>query len=152
MATIKKYFKKYSGGKEGQMSGLAIVFLGIGILSLIACVIFSGFVTKTSSYSEWGANGLSPFWFALGLGCLIQGIFLFIVIGAGAEIIRLLKKQNGLNFGGKISEASPVYNFQCSECKKEIKKVLIPEEIGDSLPKECPHCRVKFAIDTEDNL
>jgi len=116
MATINKELIGYYGGKEEQMSGLATFFLVVGIIGCIACIIVAGSVTKTSSYSDWGEHGVSPVWVVLGLACLIHGIALFIVLRGGAEIIRLLKKQNGLQYAGKISEPFPEYVYKCPAC------------------------------------
>ncbi|MBL7075078.1 hypothetical protein ISS37_07560 [candidate division KSB1 bacterium] len=117
MATIDKEITGYAGGKEGRMSGLATFFIIIGIIGLIACFILAGFVTKTSKSSSWGENGLSPIWIALGIVCLIQGIALSIVLSAGAEVIRLLKKQNGLEYGGKISKPYPKFGHKRYEVR-----------------------------------
>ncbi len=134
MAKKVKEVIGYSGGKENQMSGLGIFFLIVGIIGLIACFVVSGSVTKTSSYSGWGDDGLSPIWIAVGIVSLIEGIALFIVLTAGAEAIRLLKKLNGLTFGGEISEPTPEIGLKCSEC-------------GDSVSEydeECNECGNKF--------
>lgn len=112
----------YSGGKEGRMSGLGAFFLIVGITGLIVCFIVSGYVTKTSPDSLWGDDGLSPIWVAVGVVSLIQGIALFIVLNAGAEIIRLLKKLNRLTFSGEISEPNveTQIELKCSECGNDV--------------------------------
>lgn len=116
MATKIKEFIGYTGGTEGQLSGMARFYLYLGIVILIVCLIVSGEVTKQYPQQEWGENGLSPVWVALGIIGLIQGIVLSKIIHSGAEIIRLLKKLNGLNYGGKISEAREESRLKCSKC------------------------------------
>jgi hypothetical protein len=110
----------YSGGKEGLIAGLGTFFLTIGIIGAIAAFFTSGLVTKTEWYHDWGQDGLSISWVAFGSLSLIQGIIIFILLNAGAEIIRLLKKQNGLKYGGKISEAKPILELHCSNCDSRL--------------------------------
>ena len=137
MAKKVKVFGGYSGGIEGQLSGLGVFFLIVGIIGLIACIIVSGSVTKTSAYSDWGEDGLSPIWIAYSIISLIQGIALFIILKAGADVIRLLKKFNGLKFGGKISEPETVYNFKCSECDNPVSEY----------DQKCDKCGKEFKND-----
>jgi len=125
------------GGKEGQMSGLGTFFLIIGILGLIASVVVSGFVTKTSSYSNWGEDGILSIWIAAGIVGLIQGIALFVVLNAGAEVIRLLKKLNGLKFGGEISEPDAKTHLKCSECGNFVLAI-------DKYDTKCRKCGEEF--------
>ena len=117
MARKVKEFLCYSGGKEDQMSNLGIFFLVFGIFGLVACCIVSGF----NGAESWGKDGFSPAWITVGVASLIQGIALFIIISAGAEVIRLLKKHIGLNYSGQISEPY-VEETQpkCSECGNQV--------------------------------
>ena len=55
--------------------------------------------------------------------CMIGGIFLALngvvanaLLQSFSEVIRLLKKQNGMAYGGSISLAHPVYRYICSKC------------------------------------
>ena len=123
MVTKIKGTSGYSGGKEGQISALAVFFLVIGIVGLIACLILAGLDTRPS-----------PILIVIGIVCLIQGIAFFIFLSTGAEIVRLLKKQNGLNYGGEITEPSVVISFKCSKCGTAV------SEYKDV----CPNCDSKF--------
>ncbi len=130
MAKLIAEFEHYAGGTEGHMSELAKVLLGFSIIGLIACVIIS--------VSSWG-DGFSVLWIAVGVACLIQGIALFIILQAGAELIRLLKKLNGLNYGGSISEPKPVCIYKCTECgvPVQVTNFVRPYRI-------CPKCNSAF--------
>lgn len=134
MAKKIKKATGYSGGKEGQMSVLGMLFLVFGIIGFIVCFYVSGEVTKTYYGHSWGDNGFSPIWIVFGVTCLVQGIGAFIILTAGAEIIRLLKKLNGLNYGGKISEPEIDVEFTCSDCGGVV--------AHDS--RECRACEKKF--------
>ncbi len=143
MANIqKKHSKKCLGGKEEQMSDFAKAFLVIGVLGLFACLLLLG-----------REDGLFQFWIALGIGCFIQGLFFFIILSFGAEIIRLLKKLNGLPFGGEISgKFITCHIFQCSECKTQITKEKVPLSDKERWPRKCQNCGVEFAKDEEANI
>ena len=91
---IKKIFS-YSGGSEGKLNGLGIFLFIIGIIGFVVCIIVSGHVTKTSVNHDWGTGGFSPSWIISGMICLVQGIAFLIILNAGADIIRLLKKLSG---------------------------------------------------------
>ena len=99
-----------SGGIESQQEGIGIFYLIISIISLIVCI----FLTKDETIKQ---TGLSSFWIGLGIGVIAQGIIFWILFKAGAEIIRLLKKLNGLPYGGAISETyASVTAYTCTEC------------------------------------
>ena len=141
MAKRVEEFCGYSGGIEGKMSGLGNFFFIIGIIGIIACVIESGNVSKISTSSGWGEDGFSTIWIAYGVYILIHGIALFILMKAGAEVIRLLKKLNGLKFGGKISEPEIETQLQCSECGQIVSE--------DDL--KCTKCGKEFEDITKDD-
>lgn len=81
-------------------------------------------------------------WLLPALGGFVQGLALFIVLSAAAEIIRLLKKLNGLPYGGNISEPTSGYSHYCSQCGGRIEAYILP-------PEECPHGKETF--DKDDN-
>jgi hypothetical protein len=91
-----------TGGKEGQLEGLGTFFLVAGIVGAAFGLWYSGYVTKVESYDDWG-DEFSAAWIYISLASLIQGIFFYILLTAGAEVLRLLKKLNGLPYGGEIS-------------------------------------------------
>lgn len=120
MAQRIKRIIGYAGGAESLLEGLGAFFFFIGIVGLIAAFVVSGFVTRTGWNHDWGEGGLSISYIALGAVSFIQGIFFYILLNAGAEVIRLLKKQNGLNYGGEISQAEPIFELHCSNCDRPI--------------------------------
>ncbi|MCO4320696.1 hypothetical protein [Aliidiomarina quisquiliarum] len=72
-----------------------------------------------------------------GLLSAIAAFFLIVgIAGAGADILRLLKKQNGLPFGGHIPKTEPICTFTCSECSATV------YESSSS----CPSCKAKFDL------
>jgi len=86
-----------SGGIEGKLEGAGIFYLFISILGLAACIFFS-------QDEKIKQIGLSSLCFGIGIGVLVQGIVYLILFRAGAEVIRLLKRLNGLPYGGLISK------------------------------------------------
>ncbi|MBS3741376.1 MAG: hypothetical protein KGY74_04585 [Candidatus Cloacimonetes bacterium] len=124
----------YSGGIESKLSGFATFFLMVGIISLAACLIISGGVTKTDSYSNWGEDGVSITWIVIGIFSFLWGLISAILFQAGGEVIRLLKKLNDLPFGGKISENIQEVEIKCSNCG-----TLVDED-----DNECYNCSQKF--------
>jgi len=122
------------GGIEGKMDGVGTFYLIISIVAMVMIMIESQEETIQKL-------GLSYFWFGLGIGVLAQGIIAWILFRAGGEIIRLLKKLNGIPFGGTISEAkSPSTSFRardsyaCTNCNSKV----------SSDAKFCPNCGVEF--------
>ncbi len=78
-----------SGGIESKLDGVGGLYLFVSVLALIACIVLS----QTDAYQK---TGLSILLIAIGIGALAQGIIAWILFQAGGEIIRLLKKLNGL--------------------------------------------------------
>ena len=74
----------------------------------------------------------SPIWFAIGLIAVIQGLIVDAIFMGGADIIRLLKKLNGLPYGGRMIRVDPErIRKECSECEYVI---------SDPDTKFCPQC------------
>ena len=136
----------YSGGREGQLVSVAWLVLILGILGAVTCVILA-IVDK------------SALWFVLGLGSLLEGVVLYVAFQAVAEVIRLLKMENGLHFGGEVMTAKPTLSYVCSECGKSLQLksqsrndviaildalVGVPQKADTQTtyerPKTCPHC------------
>ena len=90
------------------MDGLGSFFLAAGFVG--------AFLSLVAAFD----GGPPAVWIAVALGSLLQGIAMNILLGAGAEVIRLLKHANKLKFSGQISEAQPVQLYKCSECGTEL--------------------------------
>jgi DNA-directed RNA polymerase subunit RPC12/RpoP len=117
-----------TGGIENQLDGVGIFFLIVSIIGLIVCIILSQEETIKQT-------GLSSFWIGLGIGVVAQGIIFWILLKAAAEVIRLLKKLNGLPYGGIISETyGSGTQYTCTECGTPV----APDA------KFCTNCGVNF--------
>lgn len=118
----------HTGGIESKLDGVAIFYIFISIIALIACIVVS-----QSDASQ--KTGFSVLWIAIGIGALAQGVIAWILFQAGAEAIRLLKKLNGLPYAGVISETkgSEEY-FECTDCHTRV----------SSDANVCPKCGAKF--------
>ncbi|HQF42560.1 MAG TPA: zinc-ribbon domain-containing protein [Ignavibacteriaceae bacterium] len=115
-------------GIENQLDGVGIFYLIISIIGLIACIVLS----QDEAIKQ---TGLSSFLIGLGIGVIAQGIVFWILFKAGAEVIRLLKKLNGLQYDGVISgtEGSGT-EYTCTECGTPV----APDA------KFCTNCGVSF--------
>jgi hypothetical protein len=121
------------GGIESQLDGIGVFFLIISIISFIGCL----FLSRDETVRQ---TGLSSIWVVLGIAGIAEGIIFWILFKAGAEIIRLLKKLNGLHYGGSISETIDYgTENKCTECGA----LVAPEA------KFCTQCGVSF-IETEE--
>jgi hypothetical protein len=111
----------YSGGIEGNLSGWAMFFLICSVILGVICFIAAGNAPKKYSSNSWGEDGFSGLWIGVGIGTVAQGIVLYLFLVALAEIIRLLKKQNGLSYSGKISEVYKQLPFDETVFSDEVK-------------------------------
>jgi len=117
-----------TGGIESKLDGVGIFYLVISIIGFVAFIILS----QSEPIKQ---TGLSSFWIGLGIGVIAQGIIFWILFEAGAEVIRLLKKLNGLPYGGKISETyGNGTEYTCTECGTPV----APNA------KFCTNCGVNF--------
>lgn len=139
MSKLAKKIVGYDGGIECTLSGFAGFIIFVGIVCLVICTVMAGIVTKKSSYSDWGEDGISAIWIALGFATLIETIIVFFILKMGAEGIRLLKKLNNIPYGGKISESHPTSTYYCSACRTEV-----PKDAGF-----CLNCGQQFESDRE---
>jgi hypothetical protein len=123
----------YTGGLEDRLSSLGRVLRWIGI----AGIAFSVFAAV--NYSE--KDGTSVLYLAVGIIGFLQAIIADAFCQGFAEVIRLLKKQNGLPYGGEIRLPMPVYPVSCPVCGFE----------GESLQvlSICPNCEATFDSDSE---
>ena len=122
-----------TGGIESLLDGVGTFYLTVSIIGLIVCIILSQEETIKQT-------SLSSFWIGPGIGVIAQGIMLWILFKAAAEVIRLLKKLNGLPYGGVIAE---IYGsgtqYTCTECGTPV----APNA------KFCANCGVKFENEEE---
>ncbi|MGB5107233.1 MAG: hypothetical protein WBP29_07890 [Candidatus Zixiibacteriota bacterium] len=125
---------EYTGGSESRLLSASKIVLIVSSLAAIASLIISGIVTRDSSYDDWAENGLNWTWVALGCGILLQGWIVHVLLAAGADVLRLLKKQNGLEFTGEINEVHQTEVYKCSDCGAVL----------GSNSLQCPGCKSKL--------
>jgi hypothetical protein len=82
------------GGCEASLDTLGAVLAWICGLAGLACIVI-GLVGRLGD--RW-------LWIAVGCGAILQGVIVTVLLSAAAEVIRLLKKQAGWPYSGKISE------------------------------------------------
>lgn len=139
MAKATKEQIGYTGGRESALSDLGAFFLWVGIIGFIAAVISAGFATREELHESWAENGFSGLWITVGIVSLVQGIAANVFCKAFADILRLLKKQNGVPYGGEISTAKPLYVYTCSECGADG-----PPWVVDVKSDKCEKCGAAF--------
>ncbi|MCC6962018.1 MAG: hypothetical protein IT585_02080 [candidate division Zixibacteria bacterium] len=134
---VKSTVTEYARGSESYLDQARGLVLVIAVVAAVASLIVSGMVTKDSEYDDWAEEGLSPTWVAVGVGAFIQGWIVSVLLRAGADIVRLLKKQNGLEFSGDINRMLQSDVYSCSECG---------ESFNESYFGECPRCKSKLDV------
>jgi hypothetical protein len=105
MAELVKMRVELRGGREGTLStiGSVLVYLGFAVGIVLA---FVGMVSGQNT----AASVIGGIFLAL------NGVVANAILQSFAEVIRLLKKQIGMDYGGSISLAYPVYRYICSKC------------------------------------
>jgi len=81
-------------GIEESLSSWGMGFCILGILAGIILIWMAGTVNNQYRSESWGEAGVVWYFMALGVGAILQGMFLRVLLRAGAEIIRLLRKLN----------------------------------------------------------
>jgi hypothetical protein len=113
MAKLVRKETGYEGGIEDKMSTLAGIFLILNIATAVICIIV--FFSSLGDFSKMEQYRVISI--VMAIACAISGTALYIILEAGAEIVRLLKKQNGIRYSGDISQANkPIYSYACSNC------------------------------------
>lgn len=95
---------------ESRLETIGIFYL---VISVVAGVVLIAFTASQSG----NMSSYSYFLSGIAIGIALQGIIFWVLLKAGAEIIRLLKKQNGLPYEGEIStvyEEAP--QVTCNAC------------------------------------
>jgi DNA-directed RNA polymerase subunit RPC12/RpoP len=89
-------------------------FWALGLCGLLVGLLV-GFLVLVTGQTTWAVVCCIIAIVAFAQGCVVYTLFL-----AGAEIIRLLKKSNGLKFSGKISQPTGLLDgvvaYWCSAC------------------------------------
>jgi len=117
-----------TGGVEGQLEQVGSFLLALG-----AAVAFVALLVALFLLNQEGGATLT--WFIIAAVAVVQGVVLYVLFKAGAEIIRLLKKSVGLKFSGQISQPTPsVATYTCSACGQPV----------DPNSKRCLGCGAQF--------
>lgn len=90
-------------GKEQGLSVASRLYLVLGFIGLVGSVV-----------AGIACGNLA--WILAGLIALVLGITFYLVFGAQAEIIRLLKANSGVLYSGTVSGNERSRVFICSEC------------------------------------
>lgn len=90
----------YRGGVEGRLEKTGDNFWAFGICGLVFG-LFAALILIVEGQITWA--GVSCI---AGIVAFVQGAVINTLFGAGAEIIRLLKKSNGVKFSGEISQGT----------------------------------------------
>jgi hypothetical protein len=105
---------KRTGGVESSLQGFGIFFAGCSIAALIFFIV-------VSQQEIIQKAGIAALFIALGIGAIIQGFTVKILFEAASEVIRLLKRLNGLAYGGTISQSNGDGDlFVCSACDEPV--------------------------------
>lgn len=118
----------YSGGVEEQLDIAGGIFLALGLIGGVVALV----VALNSHNDEKG--GQAGFLAVVGFAAIVQGFVMWVLFRAGAEIIRLLKKSNGLKFTGKITQPVTHHSYKCSLCG----------EANTADSKRCWSCGAEF--------
>ncbi|GEM_PF-4007549 len=135
---IKK--ELYYGGIEDKLSNLGHLILFIGIMGLFLGVLCAVEVSgKSPKTATWPNLVLIVFAFI----SFVVSIFIFILLQAIAEMIKLLKKENKIPYSGVISQPlKKKIVLCCSNCGMPIKKIR-------AFYSKCIYCGEPFEAENE---
>ena len=104
----------YRGGVEERLENTGDVFWALGILGGVGGLLVAIVELLTDQINLVAAPCIAA------ILAFTQGALIGTLCKAGAEIIRLLKKSNGLKFSGEISQPTDqldgVVSYTCSAC------------------------------------
>jgi DNA-directed RNA polymerase subunit RPC12/RpoP len=104
-------YTTYRGGMESQLDVVGYVSLIFGV-----CGGFFSLFCAGISLTENADKKAVLFLFIVGIIALWQGFVFNTLFRGGAEVIRLLKKSNGLKFSGEVSPPTISHGYRCSAC------------------------------------
>ena len=111
----KKIHSRWSGGLEGTLDLIAWVSLIAGFLYALGWMIALPWL-QSSLHTPSGALGIAVLGF---FSAVWKAFVVWALFRAAAEVIRLLKKGEGLPYGGKITEARDDGTYECCNCGAE---------------------------------
>ena len=123
---------------ERKLDSAGSILLGLGIAGAVIGLI-AGIVLLANLDSERSASP-AVMCFAFAIACFLQGYVFCVFFRGMAEMVRLLKKANGIKYSDKITEAATLTRWQCSRCSTP---VVVANQ------KKCPECGSKFTATKE---
>lgn len=100
-----------TNGIESRLDTAGIFVLMLSIILAVTAIVFS----QDETYKQIGISNLL---IGLGVGVFVMGIIYWIILRAGGEIVRLLKKLNNIEYDGMITGEKLKYT--CDECGTEV--------------------------------
>jgi hypothetical protein len=138
----EKGYDKPSGGSEATLHGFGSFFYTMAFIGCVAFLVLL-FSTAKEVTDVFGINSTIYDWNFLmaAVYSLLSGLLAGAILRAGADVVRLLKKMNGIEYSGSISAAKRVESvwYKCSEC-------------GASLPylmQRCEKCGATLSDEAE---
>ncbi len=105
-----------TGGIESSLEVVGIIYIATSIIALVGCIILS-------QQDIFQKSGLSSLLIGFGIGVAIQGYIFQTLFKAASETIRLLKRLNGLPYGGALSQSDGDGEaFICTDCGEPLTK------------------------------
>ncbi|MHB8581311.1 MAG: zinc ribbon domain-containing protein [Ignavibacteriaceae bacterium] len=106
-----------TGGIESTLEGVGTFYLFSSVIAAIAFI----FIALQDNYQKMG---LTEVFIIFSIAFLVNGIIFQILFKAAAEVIRLLKRLNGLPYGGLLSvtetDSENDNSLFCSECGEQV--------------------------------
>jgi hypothetical protein len=124
----------YSGGMEDTLEDVGDIFLFLGILGGIGAIIGAVFAFNNDQ------AGIGADLLCVGAGLIFASAINRILFKAGAEIVRLFKKLNGLKFSGKITQP----NGSEDDIAPSSEKCSACGNIANKSSEKCTYCGARF--------
>ena len=119
---------RHSGGIEDTLEEVGGIFLALGILGGIGAV-----VGAIAAFND-GQAGIGVDLLCVAAALIFASVVNRILFRAAAEVIRLLKKLNGLKFSGSVTQPEAYDEYKCTGCGTSV----------DSSSEQCYSCNAKF--------
>ncbi len=79
---------------EDRLSGWGVLLLVLSVAAGLGCLWVAGVARNQYGFQGWGDGGVSWPWVLAGVGTVLQGAVVHTLMGAFAEVIRLLRRLN----------------------------------------------------------
>jgi hypothetical protein len=109
MAELVKKRVGLQGGREGTLSAIGSVLVSLSFAGGIVLAFVGMQSTRNTAAYLIG-----------GIFLALNGVVANALLQSFAEVIRLLKKQTGMEYGGMITPVIPIYAYTCSKCGSDL--------------------------------